>query len=578
MNAYPSPRRSSVPRRTLRLLLLLLADLALLAVFAALIWFDNAVNRGITYAGPAVVAAVPISYADGPLLGVNAFNLHLEPDPAAVTRTLQLARGMGAHYVRMQVPWDDIEIHGRGDFTDRRNEAAIGVVSAWAKYDRIVTTARRFGLELVLRLERPPNWARERARTTPEFQEGLSIDGNSTGPPDDFADYGNFVHTLVERYQGQVRFFQIWNEPNLRNEWNWQEPQPEEFVELLRVGYTAAKSANPDVVILFPSLAPTDGLDWRAPMSELEYLDAVYQAGGGAYFDIMSAQAYGLGQSPDEHRYIFLRNKDNWNWLQPVDTRNDVSRIVLVREVMERNGDAQTPIWIGEFGWNSAPDSIPPERRFTWGRPVSEEQKGAYLVDQIERARDEWPWIGVMHIWMLRYGGFQEPDAADPTPYFALVDRDWTLLPAYERLRAYAASPAAAGVGVHTWSHPAVKPLADGWRLRFSGERLTLIGGLDGAIQPTLDDQPITLERIDVDGQPAWRTPLLPDGVHTLDVVMPGVEPPTRFAVERTRPLPLLWTFGPALVLLLLAVSVTATLRTMVRPAREQLANRVSVR
>lgn len=563
-------RRALLPQRPVtRLLLLLPVNLLLLALLAATIWFDNAANRGIVFTPD----PTPIAYADGPRLGVNAFNLHVEPDPAVVTRTLELARDMGASYVRMQAPWDDIEIHGRGDFSDRRNEATLGVISAWDKYDRIVATANRLGLELVIRLERAPPWASERARATAEFQAGIQIDGNSTGPPDDFADYANFVRTFVERYDGdrnddapgspRVRFFQLWNEPNLKNEWNWQTPRPEDFVALLRMGYEAAKAANADAVILFPSLAPTDGLDSRAPMTELEYLDAVYQAGGAAYFDIMSGQAYGLGQPPDENRYIYLRGRNNWSWTHPIDTRNDVSRIVLLREVMERNGDGHKAIWVGEFGWNSAPESIPPERRFTWGQPVSEEQKADYIVGQIERARREWPWMGVMHVWMLRYGGYREPDANDPTPYFALVQRDWQLLPAYTRLKNYMAQPAVAGVGTHTWQHPAVEPMPNGWRLRFSGNRLTLLGGLTGEIQTILNGTPVTLSRTEIAGQQALQTPALPDSPHTLEVIAPAAQTPERFIVARERPMPWLWTLAPALLLVLLTLSGAATMQAL---------------
>lgn len=441
--------------RRLRLPALLALDLLLLVALAAALWADNAANRGIAF------TPAPEPLPARPDLGVNLFNLHLEPNPAAVTRTLELAAQLGARYARMQVPWDDLEIHGRGDYEDRRNLEAVGAVSAWAKYDRIAAAANAAGVELIWRLERPPAWARAAADAAPAFQEGLQRDGNSTGPPDDYADYARFVTAVVERYDGDgrgdapggptVRHFQIWNEPNLKNEWGWEEPRPEDFVELLRVGATAARAASPEAVILFPGLAPTDGLDQRAPMTELEYLDRVYRAGGAAYFDVMAAQSYGLGQPPDEHRYVFLRGRGNWSWRRPVDTRNDVSRVVLLREVMEANGDAATPVWVTEFGYNSAPDTLPPERRLTWGRPVSEETKGAYLVGQLERARAEWPWMGVMNVWMLRYGGYAEPDPADPTPYFALVTRDWQTLPAFDALRAYTAAPPPATSPTRSW-------------------------------------------------------------------------------------------------------------------------------
>jgi O-antigen ligase len=549
-------RPMSWPQR--RLLLLLLLCGVLLVALAATIWVDNALNRGITYTPD----PEPIPWADEPQVGVNVYNLHLEPDPAAVTRTLQLARDMGAHYIRMQVPWEDIEIHGRGDFQDRRNIESVGVVSAWDKYDRIVDMAHALDLELVMRIDRPPDWARPITLAAPFFQEGLEKDPTSTGPPDNFDDYGNFVHTLVSRYRGKVRFFQIWNEPNLKNEWNWHVPSPEGFVELLRVGSTAAREANPDAVILFPSLSPVDGLDERAPMTELEYLDEVYQLGGDAYFDIMSVQLYGLGQPPDEHRYVRvpIPFQGEWTWRRPLDTRTDVSRVVLLREVMERHGAHDTPVWVGEFGWNSAPESIPEWRRTTWGEPVSEAQKAAYILGMIERARNEWPWMGVMHVWTLRHGGYQEPDPEDPTPYFALVQRDWTLLPAYTALQTYLAQPATASLGAHTWQHPAVEATDTEWRLRFSGQQVTLPGEFDGEVRAVLDGTPTTLERTTIDGQEAWRTGKLADGVHTLEIHAPGAEPPSRFVVSREPPLPLwLWSVLPlALVLGLMAGSAAA--------------------
>ncbi|NJP07098.1 MAG: polymerase, partial [Chloroflexaceae bacterium] len=116
-----------------RLLVLLGSNVLLLIALIAVIWIDNALNRGITYI-PAP-ESTPIPWADGPILGVNAFHLHLEADPKAFTRTLKLARDLGATHVRMQLPWEDIEIHGRGDFEDRRHPDTVGIISAWQKYD-----------------------------------------------------------------------------------------------------------------------------------------------------------------------------------------------------------------------------------------------------------------------------------------------------------------------------------------------------------------------------------------------------------------------------------------------------------
>lgn len=520
----------------------------LAAALAVFTWIDNEVNRGVTYAP----SAAPIPWADVPQIGVNAYNLQFEPNPADVTRTLELARSMGAHFVRIQMPWDDVEIHGKGDFVDRRNSDQVR--SSWEKYDFIVAEAQRLGLELIVRIDRAPQWARPNDDADPRFQAGLRENASSTGPPENYADYADFVAAVAARYRGQVKFLQIWNEPNLAYEWSWRAPEPERFVELLRTAATAARAANPDVVILFPSLSPTDGKEPRiAPMSELEYLDRVYRAGGAPYFDIMSAQAYGLGQPPDENRYIRLRWRPDAPFRdldRPIDTRIDVSRIVLLREVMERHGDGGKAIWISEFGYNSAPGHIPEPARSTWGPPVSEEVKGAYLVGQLERARREWPWVGVMNIWFLRWGGYREPDPADPTPYFALVDRNFQPLPAYDAVRAYAARGAIAGAGAHSWRHPAVETIEEGrWRVRFTGQSIAL--RLNAPAEISVNGG--TMQRISPsgDGGLASITAGLPDDVHVLEIR--SAVAPEHFVVGRERPLPWVWTLAPVLITLALA-------------------------
>jgi len=108
-------------------------------------WFDNEANRGVVREP----RGTPVRWADVPQLGVNLHNIQYEPDPAVVTRTLEAAQALGARTVRLQLPWDDVEIHGKGDFVDRRHMPAR---SAWEKYDFIIAEARRLGLPVSVHL------------------------------------------------------------------------------------------------------------------------------------------------------------------------------------------------------------------------------------------------------------------------------------------------------------------------------------------------------------------------------------------------------------------------------------------
>lgn len=504
---------------------------------AVTVTIDNAWHRGIA----TTPTTDPIAHADQHYLGVNLFNIQYEPDPVVVARSFATAHQLGARYARIQMPWEDVEIHGRGDFEDRRNPEHIR--SAWEKYDAIMAEAARHDIELIVRIDRPPAWARLQSAATPRFQAGLQENGDSTGPPDDYQDYVNFVATVVTRYP-QLRYIQIWNEPNLAYEWNWELPNPVAFTELLTRTATAIRRINPAIIILFPSLSPTDGKEPRiAPMSELDFLAQCYAAGAADAFDIMSAQAYGLGQPPDEHRYVRLR----WNPLQPlhnldrpIDTRIDVSRIVMLREVMEQAGDAQTAVWVSEFGYNSAPDTIPVERRTLWGPPVSETQKGTYVVAQMARARQEWPWLGVMNLWMLRWGG-PAADPANPTPYFAIIAPDFTPYTGFAIIQNAMNTPPIIGAGTYPWSHPAIRQIdTQTWRVSFHGTQV--------AIQSSATDARIRIDDGDLDDQSvgAGETILaqgLADAPHVL--TYQSSVPPTTLHIWRTQPWRILFEFLP---------------------------------
>ena len=60
--------------------------------------------------------------------GINTF-LHLEVEPAKREEQLRLISAAGYRWIRQEFPWEDIEISGRGDFIDRRNDPA--GVDAW---------------------------------------------------------------------------------------------------------------------------------------------------------------------------------------------------------------------------------------------------------------------------------------------------------------------------------------------------------------------------------------------------------------------------------------------------------------
>ncbi|MFN3705738.1 MAG: hypothetical protein ACK4WM_07070 [Thermoflexales bacterium] len=357
----------------------------------------------------ALAPEAPIQHLPDNPLGANVF-LEGEVEVAKRERTLRMLRDAGFAWIRQQFVWADIEIHGKGDFEDRRNQPPR---SAWEKYDNIVELAERYGLRIIARLGSPPQWAHRGYADLGDF-----------GPPADFADFADFVEVLARRYRGRIRHWQIWNEPNIYPEWGNQRANPEDYTRLLCLAHERLKRVDPDNVVIAAALAPTIAQDGGGypggGLSDLIFLERMYVAGAARCFDVAAAQGYGLFSGPFDRR------------LSPLQT--NVARHMLMRDIMVRHGDAHKPIWLSEANWNAVPNdpSIADLGRFGM---VSAEQQARYVPLLFERARAEWPWVGVISVWF-----FKRPSDAEIKQswyYFRMVEPDFTPTPLWEALVAY---------------------------------------------------------------------------------------------------------------------------------------------
>ncbi len=388
----------------------------------------------------------PIPFTLGNPMAVNTF-LDLEPDPAVVQRSFEMIDAAGFGYIRQSIGWFDLEPDEKGVFLDRYGN------SSWAKFDQMVALAEQHDIEIIARLEKPPRWARAGQPNLEQFPDG---------PPNSIQDWIDYVSAVATRYKGKIHYYQIWNEPNLEGEWGSQPIDPRGYVDLLQAAYTTIKTIDPGAVVLLAGLAPTEQ---RGPdnLSELLFLQRVYDYGGAAYFDIAAAMVYGYGYSPYDRRVSF--------------ERNNFSRVIQMREIMVRNNDAATPIWAVEYGWVSLPDDWQGNPS-PWGNPVSPEKQAEYLVSGYLRAQREWPWMGVMSVWAFRFA--QPPDdpnqIGNPTRGFALVDHDFTPRPAYLALQAAAPQIQRIGTGAYAATEAMNANLAssDGLKLAITGEKLQL--------------------------------------------------------------------------------------------------------
>lgn len=231
----------------------------------------------------------------------------------------------------------------------------------WAGSDRLVTAVSAAGLQLVPLLDGDP--------------------AENYAPPEDPATYAAWARAFAARYRDTVTYYIVWDEPNLTSHWGFQPVNAAEYAALLVAAADAIRAEDPDAVIISAPLAPTveTGPD---NLAEPLYLRQLYEAGAGAAFDVVAGKPYGFDSGPEDRRVALeLLN---------------FSRIILLREEMVAQGDEHKAVWAANWGWNSLPPGWPGESSL-WGQ-TDEATQAARTLAAVERARREWPWMGLMFL------------------------------------------------------------------------------------------------------------------------------------------------------------------------------------
>lgn len=287
-------------------------------------------------------------------------------------RDLQLVEEAGFRWVKQKFPWREMEGEAKG-------------VWQWENADRMMNQIEAHNLKVIARLGAQPAWA---APDTPLPE---------ISPPADLQDFYDYAFAVAQRYRGRIAAYQIWNEPNLAREWGDRPPNPAEYVEMLRVGYQAIKTADPQAIVITAGLAPTTRHDAQA-MPDIYFIQGMYEAGARPYFDALGVNAAGFKSPPEMDPAIVAQDPELTNGDQASATLRRVysfRHVEDVRELMVQYGDEAKKIIILEFGWTIEPRSNSP---YYW-HAVHKFEQAAYFEQAYAYAIENWqPWIGVMSL------------------------------------------------------------------------------------------------------------------------------------------------------------------------------------
>jgi hypothetical protein len=177
--------------------------------------------------------------------------------------------------------------------------------------DQYVTLGTQHGVAVMLTLGQTPTWASARPTETGAFQPG------SAAEPSSIAYWQTYVRTVVTRYKGKIKAYEIWNEPDGKQ---YYSGTPQMMVTLAREAYSIIKQVDPAATVVSPG--ETGGPYW---------LDPYLAAGGGNYADVIAYHFYTPATDPGPEELPL--------------------KIAAVKAVMAKYGQQSKSLWNTEFGY-----------------------------------------------------------------------------------------------------------------------------------------------------------------------------------------------------------------------------------
>ena len=354
---------------------------------------------------PTATATIPaFPEYDGPALDRAQIGVQVHLHREELDPILNHVADLGAGWVKVQVSW-------------KLYEPQPDTYDDWRlrELDHLVSGAAGRDLQVLLSVAKAPEWS----RPTTEMD----------GPPGDFAQFQEFMQYLADRYQSNVAAYELWNEPNLRREWNGMPLSAASFAQLVRQGAAGVRAGDPQALVIGGAPATTGVNDGVVAIDDRVYLRDLLAEGIGDAVDGVGVHPYSWANPPTASAADTQQAAPTHN-NHPSFFFSDTLR--QYRAILAEAGYDQLPLWPTEFGWGSFEGlgaAPPPEAQFM--SYVSEWQQAQYTQEALAMLHD-WSGVGPVFLWNLNFAptigpGFSEsgysllrPDGSMRPVYFAL--------------------------------------------------------------------------------------------------------------------------------------------------------------
>ncbi len=314
------------------------------------------------------------------------FGLQVFIDGSRAGELAARVKELGADWVKIDVSWAEIETEPD--------------VYSYSALDSMIAAMELAGLKIMLNVHDAPAWSRARYMATLNSQFW-----DYAGPPEDYADFADFLANLVIRYAGLVDAYEIWKSPNLLKFWSvpvYTRPQEmtadgdygipdeiqmgaREYVPLLELAYETIKSRDEKAMVVAAGLAPVGFNDNYNSIDTVTYLKNMLNEGAAQYSDAIGAVFSASAAPPtlaccdkppgvDTHYESFLQYYGDL--------------LAFYSETLKERG-VELPIIVTQLGWGTADGAnlATPAAGYEWLNYTSEEEQALYVTQAYQIAQ-----------------------------------------------------------------------------------------------------------------------------------------------------------------------------------------------
>jgi hypothetical protein len=252
-------------------------------------------------------------------------------------------------------------------------------------------------------------------------EQGLKVLLSVVGSKEDLERGGTGYYQAFAEFLGGLATvadgIEVWNEPNIQNEWPVGQIDPNAYTQMLRVAHQAIKAKNRQTIVISAAPAPT-GVNNPTVMSDDRFIAGMAAAGARQYMDCIGIHFNAGATSPNQRTGHPADSNGHYSWyFWPI--------VELYFNTFNPEGTVDTiPLCFTEIGYVtdagfSRTLAQVGAHNFGWASAISISDQAAWLAEALVHSCES-SMVRLFIVWNVDFTNYGE----DPQAGYAILRPD----------------------------------------------------------------------------------------------------------------------------------------------------------